>query len=157
MQCTAPGKSFLFFLQIHITGGRARSGDGALLCPAQLPGAPEPLAAHDLIKINSNLRPSPLLEHYPARSMRRTLVQRVGQESVSLQALVPWCSSCNGLIARMVTYAGESDYPKHHKRLARLTKLATRYEVDRTRHPWLCPGRALRGAYIHDSPSVKQQ
>src|SRR5215510_6202813 len=33
--------------------GRPRSGDGALLCPAQFPGAPEPLAAHDLIGMNS--------------------------------------------------------------------------------------------------------
>src|SRR4029453_308340 len=32
--------------------------------------------------------------------MPRTRVQRVGPESVSLQALVPWCSSCNGLILR---------------------------------------------------------
>src|SRR5262249_30305601 len=36
-----------------VEGGRPRSGDGALLCPAQFPGAPEPLAAHDLIGINS--------------------------------------------------------------------------------------------------------
>src|SRR5262245_37672008 len=32
--------------------------------------------------------------------MPRTRVQRVGPESVSLQALVPWCSSCNDLILR---------------------------------------------------------
>src|SRR5262249_32121427 len=32
--------------------------------------------------------------------MPRTRVQRVGPESVSLQAVVPWCSSCNGLILR---------------------------------------------------------
>ena len=37
-----------------VEGGRPRSGDGALLCPAQFPGAPEPLAAHNLIGINSN-------------------------------------------------------------------------------------------------------
>src|SRR5262245_17100031 len=36
-----------------VEGGRPRSGDGALLCPAQFPGAPEPLATHDLIGINS--------------------------------------------------------------------------------------------------------
>src|SRR6266568_4859876 len=35
-----------------VEGGRPRSRDGALLCPAQFPGAPEPLAAHDLIGIN---------------------------------------------------------------------------------------------------------
>src|SRR5688572_17285794 len=32
--------------------------------------------------------------------MSRTRVQRVGQESASLQAFVPWCSSCNSLILR---------------------------------------------------------
>jgi len=36
-----------------VEGGRPRSRDGALLCPAQCPSAPEPLAAHDLIGINS--------------------------------------------------------------------------------------------------------
>src|SRR5215813_10681584 len=36
-----------------VEGGRPRSRDGALLCPAQFPGAPESLAAHDLIGINS--------------------------------------------------------------------------------------------------------
>src|SRR6266568_3857685 len=36
-----------------VEGGRPRSRDGALLCPAQFPGAPAPLAAHDLIGINS--------------------------------------------------------------------------------------------------------
>src|SRR5262245_16075916 len=33
-------------------GGRPRSGDGTLLCPAQLPGASEPVATNDLIGIN---------------------------------------------------------------------------------------------------------
>src|SRR4029450_7670795 len=37
-----------------VEGGRPRSRDGALLCPAQFPGAPAPLAANDLIGINSN-------------------------------------------------------------------------------------------------------
>jgi hypothetical protein len=37
-----------------VEGGRPRSRDGALLCPAQFPGAPAPLAAHDLIGINSS-------------------------------------------------------------------------------------------------------
>src|SRR5947209_3938469 len=32
---------------------RPRSGDGTLLCPAQLPGALDPVAANDLIGINS--------------------------------------------------------------------------------------------------------
>src|SRR5215813_5135825 len=34
-------------------GGRPGSGDGTLLCPAQLPGALDPVAANDLIGINS--------------------------------------------------------------------------------------------------------
>src|SRR6266446_8551113 len=34
-------------------GGRLRSGDGDLLCPAQLPGTLDPVAANDLIGINS--------------------------------------------------------------------------------------------------------
>ena len=36
-----------------VEGGRSRSGDGTLLCTAQLPGAPHALATHDLIGINS--------------------------------------------------------------------------------------------------------
>src|SRR5262245_26742064 len=35
-----------------VEGGRPRSGDGALLRPAQFPGAPEPLATDGLIVIN---------------------------------------------------------------------------------------------------------
>src|SRR5262249_3996284 len=38
-----------------VEGGRPRSRDGALLCPAQLPGTPEPLVPNDLIGINSNV------------------------------------------------------------------------------------------------------
>ena len=37
-----------------VEGGRPRSGDGTLLCPAQLPGAPESVAANGLIGINSD-------------------------------------------------------------------------------------------------------
>src|SRR5262249_24069256 len=37
-----------------VEGGRPRSGDGALLRPAQFPGTPKPLAAYNLIGINSN-------------------------------------------------------------------------------------------------------
>jgi len=36
-----------------VEGGRPRSRDGALLCPAPFPGAPAPLATHDLIGIHS--------------------------------------------------------------------------------------------------------
>jgi hypothetical protein len=45
-----------------VEGGRPRSRDGAVLCPAQFPGAPESLAAYDLIGINSNVLYSLLLE-----------------------------------------------------------------------------------------------
>src|SRR5215475_8326631 len=38
-----------------VEGGRPRSGDGTLLCPAQLPGALESVAANDLIGINSTV------------------------------------------------------------------------------------------------------
>jgi len=38
-----------------VEGGHPGSRDGALLCSAQFPGAPEPLAAHDLIGINSSV------------------------------------------------------------------------------------------------------
>src|SRR5215510_191724 len=38
-----------------VEGGRPRSGDGTLLCPAQLPGALESMAANGLIGINSNV------------------------------------------------------------------------------------------------------
>src|SRR5215510_5478475 len=44
-----------------VEGGRPRSRDGALLCPAPFPGAPAPLATHDLIGINS-------LEQAPRRA-----------------------------------------------------------------------------------------
>ena len=40
-----------------VEGGRPRSRDGALLRPAQFPGAPAPLATHDLIGINSLIEP----------------------------------------------------------------------------------------------------
>src|SRR4030095_10227231 len=36
-----------------VEGGRPRSGDGTLLCPAQLPGALASVAANGLIGINS--------------------------------------------------------------------------------------------------------
>ena len=39
-----------------VEGGRPRSGDGTLLCPAQLPGAPHALATNGLIGINSNVQ-----------------------------------------------------------------------------------------------------
>jgi hypothetical protein len=38
-----------------VEGRRPRSRDGTLLCPAQLPGALDPVAANDLIGINSNM------------------------------------------------------------------------------------------------------
>src|SRR5262245_18264419 len=38
-----------------VEGGRPRSRDGTLLRPAQCPGTPKPLAAHNLIGINSSV------------------------------------------------------------------------------------------------------
>src|SRR2546428_6298066 len=61
--------------------------------------------------------------------MRRTLVRKVGQESVSLQAVVPWCSSCNGLMGEMVRGAWETNYFRYYKRLGSIAKLATSYVV----------------------------
>src|SRR5712691_6168069 len=59
--------------------------------------------------------------------MPRTLVQRVGQGSASLLALVLWCSSCNGLIGGMMTGSGEANYFRDYKRLGSIAKLATSY------------------------------
>src|SRR6266446_8740368 len=59
--------------------------------------------------------------------MPRTPVRRVGQESVSLQAVVPWCSSCNGLMGGMVICNGETHYFRYYKRLGPIAKLATSY------------------------------
>src|SRR5205823_249241 len=60
--------------------------------------------------------------------MPRTPVRRVGQESVWLQALVPWCSSCNGLMGRMVMRPREANYYRYYKRLGAFAKLATSYQ-----------------------------
>src|SRR6266853_3969273 len=59
--------------------------------------------------------------------MPRTRVQRVGQESVSLQALVPWCSSYNGLVGRIGMCTEEANYFRYYKRLGVIAKLATSY------------------------------
>src|SRR5262252_8851568 len=59
--------------------------------------------------------------------MPRTPVRRVGQESASLQAVVPWCSSCNGLMREMVRCTGEVNYFRDYKRLGPIAKLATSY------------------------------
>jgi hypothetical protein len=40
-----------------LEAGRPGSGDGTVLCPAQLPSAPDSVAANDLIGINSFIRP----------------------------------------------------------------------------------------------------
>src|SRR5215471_18699181 len=94
--------------------------------------------------------------------MSRTPVRRVGQESVSLQALVPWCSSCNGLMGRRGMWPGEAKYFRYYKRLGVIAKLATSYQYDavtsavinrltqyRTRYVLLVPelAEALR---LHD-------
>src|SRR5262249_46328171 len=49
-----------------VEGGRPRSRDGALLCPAQLPGALESVAANGLIGINSIDR---LIPPHPAHGL----------------------------------------------------------------------------------------
>src|SRR5215468_8472611 len=61
--------------------------------------------------------------------MLRTLVRRAGQESASLQAVVPWCSSCNGLVRRIGMCAGEANYFRYYKRLGVIAKLATSYRL----------------------------
>src|SRR6266851_1922296 len=57
-----------------VEGGRPRSRDGNLLCPAQLPGAPHTLATDDLIRINSLLSLVIGLPH--VRKKRRGLMGR---------------------------------------------------------------------------------
>src|SRR2546429_6890173 len=42
-----------------VEGGRPRSGDGTVLCPAQPPGASHTLAANGLIGINSRVQKLP--------------------------------------------------------------------------------------------------
>ena len=59
--------------------------------------------------------------------MPRTLVQKVGPESVSLQALVPWCSLGNGLMGRKGRCTGEANYFTYYKRLGAIAKLAPSY------------------------------
>src|SRR5262245_39763922 len=59
--------------------------------------------------------------------MPRTRVRTAGQESASLQALVPWCSSCNGLMGRRGMCIGEANYFIYYKRLEVIAKLATSY------------------------------
>jgi hypothetical protein len=59
-----------------VEGGRPRSRDGTLLCPAQLPGAPEPLVTHDLIGINSFIVDmAPLWFAQVGRSARKAKVR----------------------------------------------------------------------------------
>src|SRR5215471_16986993 len=59
--------------------------------------------------------------------MPRTRVQRVGQESVSLQALGLLCSSGKGLMESRVMCTGEANYFRDYKRLGAIAKLATSY------------------------------
>ncbi len=62
-----------------------------------------------------------------AREMFRTPVRRVGQGLASLQVLVPWCSSCNGLRGGKGRCTGEAEYFKYYKSLGVIEKLATSY------------------------------
>src|SRR5215510_5259098 len=52
-------------------GRHPRSGDGTLLCPAQFPGAPHPLATNDLIEINSTVPLVVLNVFWPSWQMNR--------------------------------------------------------------------------------------
>jgi hypothetical protein len=63
--------------------------------------------------------------------MRRTLVQKGGPESVSLQALVPWGSLGDGLMGRRVRCTGEANDFRYYKRLGAIAKLATSYMSNR--------------------------
>src|SRR5258706_3428299 len=54
--------------------------------------------------------------------------------SVSLQALVPWRSSCNGLVGRIGVCTGKANYFRDYKRLGVIAKLATSYKRGKRRH-----------------------
>src|SRR5262245_6451040 len=68
--------------------------------------------------------------------MLRTLVQRVGQESASLQALGLLCSSGKGLIGSRVICTGEANYFRDYKRLEAFAKLPSKFDYGLTT---LCP------------------
>src|SRR5262249_61908793 len=80
-------------------GGRPRSGDGTLLCLAQLPGAPEPLVTHDLIGIN-------LIVDHGGRSYRKRPHMKICDKTTApAQASAPgahhgWVTSLCGHGAR---------------------------------------------------------
>src|SRR5262245_37668427 len=62
-----------------------------------------------------------------ARSRRRPRGRRVGPASVSLPAVVPWCSSGHGLMGGRVPCPGEAHDVRDYKRLGPCAKLATSY------------------------------
>src|SRR5262245_22668981 len=80
--------------------------------------------------------------------MPRTPVRRVGQESASLQAVVPWCSSCNRLMGEMVRCAGEVNYFRYYKRLGPIAKLATSY-IENIRERFVTEGFEIT---LHGKP-----
>src|SRR5262245_13564678 len=82
------------------------------------------------------------------REMPRTPVRRVGRESASLQALVPWCSSCNRLMGEMVRCAGEVNYFRYYKKLGPIAKLATSY--------WECRLTKLCLSFMYVSSMVER-
>ena len=47
-----------------------------------------------------------------------------------MPVLVPWCSSCKGLMGGMVRCTGEAHYFRYYKRLGLFAKLATSYICD---------------------------
>src|SRR6266481_1194352 len=88
--------------------------------------------------------------------MPRTRVQRVGQESASLQALELLCSSDKGLIGSRVMSTGEANYFRDYKRLGAFAKLATSYQEVARRCQ--SPLASLRRSVVRVKPAdVPQQ
>src|SRR5712691_12477854 len=67
------------------------------------------------------------------------MVQRVGRESASLQAVLSLCSSRKDLMCRILPRTGESNYFISYKRLGAFAKLATTYTVSK-----VCAGLPTR-------------
>src|SRR5262249_18829578 len=81
--------------------------------------------------------------------MPRTRVQRVGPESVSLQAFGLLCSSCNGLMGSRVRGPREADYFRDYTRLGPIAKLATSYPA-----PQVPRARLAHASTTHGVASV---
>src|SRR5436305_1917132 len=96
--------------------GRPRSRDGALLCPAQFPGAPEPLVTYDLIGINSQQEPLriELGTRPPVIVSKATNFGRLLTQPRLLLWTAQWTESC-GTLSTVVTNLAHT-----HLTLARL-------------------------------------